>query len=686
MFNFQDNRYGPGLQRRTYILDPEKYYNITLLQSNEYSYFTYGGFYDNTIGSFVPIQYAGTTLTGVLGSDLGATAWFDYALDYPNGLYHNDTKYKMHIKRDVPPGTEITMVVYDGQKTVNYHTRVEVPTFTIESITDEDTLLHFYSRDIQFRLNFQQSCQLDGYGGAYPVGIKFNVEILQGQEYGNLYYPGTVAEPEQSGTSITNLEDEYGQQVSTYSIRYKADGIQPDINSPGIVTIRCSANDMDILPVEISFPIKYNEDPPDEGGSIIVKLDKEYYRPGDTAIANCKWMTAYNELLDFPAEQRFTVEIIGGSEYGTLQDPITGEASNILQEVSNGFRVITATGILEDSVKIIMKVSTNIGGDIPTAVITKGGSSEETERRIKKDKQKTPEVLVIGGGEIVGYGTVVIKKDECEEEIVVCENNQAQIFNPFWIEKYKNYSYFDYDLSDPLNPNYIVEGCQLKRNDLVQGFTFIMPGMPLGKNWNQSYSWTPQDNVKIKVCLLENENRWLIKFDELRIPIFSSACIEGYTDLGDGTNITILNSEIKSKSDYDVLLNDLKYWEIGPYSQPGKKPQKYVFESGILKHEYKHFQIDSVYVLNTFNKFFSDLFNNWILDKSQYSCPENALSSKEESIRVFTSNEVSNCFLRYDNLKEWEKKKEELKCDKYARQEYKNIREKIKNWAKNKSW
>lgn len=260
---------------------------------------------------------------------------------------------------------------------------------------------------------------------------------MQGQEYGNLYYPGTVAEPEQSGTSITNLEDEYGQQVITYSIRYKADGIQPDINSPGIVTIRCSANDIDIAPVEISFPIKYNEDPPDEGGSIIVNFDKEHYRPGEEAQANCKWLTGYDELIEFPSEQRFTVEITGGSEYGTLQDPITGETSNILQEVSNGFRVITATGISEDSVKIILKVSTSVGGDLPTAVITKGGSSEETERSRKKDKQITPEVLVIGGDEIIGYGTVIIKSDdewcknlnECDEiefpdiELKVHENN-----------------------------------------------------------------------------------------------------------------------------------------------------------------------------------------------------------------------------------------------------------------------
>uniref|UniRef100_A0A832G6Z5 Uncharacterized protein n=1 Tax=Ignavibacterium album TaxID=591197 RepID=A0A832G6Z5_9BACT len=413
MFNFQANRYGPGLQRRTYKFDPEKTYNITLIQSNEYAYFTYGGFYDNTTGSWVPIQYVGTELTGVIGSDLGATSIYDYTQDYPNGLYHNESKYRLRIKRDVPSGTEIIMSVYDGMETINYHTRVEVPTFTIGSITDEDTLLHYYSREVEFILNFQHSCQLDGYGGAYPTGIKFNVDIIQGQEYGNLYYPGTVADPEQSGASIINLEDEYGQSISNYTIKFRADGVQPDEQNPGIVTIRCSANDMDIAPVEISFPVKYNTDPPDEGGSIVVEFDKENYKPGETAVANCKWLTGYDELIDFPIDQRFSVEITGGSEYGVLQDAETGVVSNILEDVSNGFRVITAAEIAEEEERIILKVRTTVGGGIPTRAL-KQNDLEAEERNNRGDNSKiTPELLVIGGEEIIGYGTVLVKKVEC---------------------------------------------------------------------------------------------------------------------------------------------------------------------------------------------------------------------------------------------------------------------------------
>ncbi|AFH50714.1 Hypothetical protein IALB_3011 [Ignavibacterium album JCM 16511] len=426
MFNFQNNRYGPGLQRRTYKFDPDKTYNITLQQSDEYAYFTYGGFYDNTTGSYVPIQYVGTTLNGVLGSDLGATSIYDYVQDYPNGLYHNDSKYRLRIKRNVPSGTEITMSVYDGQETINYHTRVETPTFTIENDTNEDTLLHYYSREIEFRLNFQQSCQLDGYGGAYPEGIKFNVEIVQGQEYGNLYYPSTVADPEQSGTSITNLEDEYGKQISNYTIKYKADGIQPEESNPGIVTIRCTANDADIAPVEVSFPVKYNTDPPEEGGIILVNFNKESFYPGDTATTNCKWLTAYNELLDFPAEQSFNVVITGGSEFGMLLDPNTGIIADNLQGVSNGFKVMTATSIPYDSVVIRLKVSTSVEVNNSSRMITNQNPKleiKENNRAYNDDDTQTitPDILIIGGEEIVGFGDMVVEDGDWCSNLMKCD-------------------------------------------------------------------------------------------------------------------------------------------------------------------------------------------------------------------------------------------------------------------------
>jgi len=423
MFNFQDNRYGPGLGRRNYLLDPNKNYSLTIQQSGEYAYFTYGGFYDTQTGNYVPIEYIGPTISNVSGSDIGVTGWFDYVRDYPSGLYNNNSKYLMKIKRNVPAGTEIIMSVFDGQETINYHSRIEIPTFSITSTTEEDTLLHYYSREVEFLLDFQKSsgsCQLDGYGGAYPVGIKFYVEIVQGQAYGNLYYPGTVAEPEQSGILISDLEEEDGVGITNYSIRYKADGLQPDSLTPGTVTIRCSSNDLVISPLEVSFPVKYNEDPPDEGGYIIVGMDKQSYEPGDTVSINCKWLTGYNELVDFPAEQSFNVMITGGGEFGMLLDPNTGVIADNLLGVNNGFKVITATSIPYDSVVIRIKVSTSMGGNSASRMITNQNPKSEIKESNTVDIYDNTEILTpdisIGdpGQDIEGFGDVIVKKDECD--------------------------------------------------------------------------------------------------------------------------------------------------------------------------------------------------------------------------------------------------------------------------------
>ncbi|BDQ02955.1 MAG: hypothetical protein KatS3mg037_1530 [Ignavibacterium sp.] len=699
MFNFQDNRYGPGLQRRTYKFDPDKTYNITLQQSDEYAYFTYGGFYDNTTGSYVPIQYVGTTLDGVLGSDLGATSIYDYVQDYPNGLYHNDSKYRLRIKRNVPLGTEIIMTVFDGQETINYHTRVETPTFTIESRAAEDDLLHYYSRDIEFWLNFQHSCQLDGYGGAYPEGIKFNVEIVQGQEYGNLYYPGTVAEPEQSGTSITNLEDEYGMGIATYTIKYKADGIQPDESNPGIVTIRCTANDLDIAPVEVSFPVVYNEDPPDEGGVIVVEFDKDSYQPGETAIANCRWLTGYNELIDFPSEQIFNVEITGGSEYGELQNPVSGEVGTRLEAVSNGFRVLTATEIAEEEVRIILRVSTIVGGGIATRPANKKGSEEEKtiDKEVKQKEPIIPELIIIGGEEeIVGFGTVVVRKVECDEEIVVCENPQPQMLDMNSIEFYKENDIFHTWLYDPLGNEitYYVQGCEFKSKEkgkISLGVTLLIPGMPLFKSLSGPFDWKTESEVEFRTCVHQNENRWIINVERLRIPVFSSSCINNppepyfeFIDLGDGSDILLLENNIPDRETFDMVMRDLEYWKT-PLERFKRYPEKFVFKSGIQRHEDYHGILEAENIKMLFNGYFQILFNaNYSLNT--YKCPEDLLRIIESQMRANIGAKRDEAFYRYTNLGANGQKNEEMECDKYAVSEYEAIEKRIINWAKNKTW
>gem|GEM_PF-6242948 len=604
MFNFQDNRYGPGLQRRTYILDPNKSYNLTIQQSEEYAYFTYGGFYDDVTGVYVPLQYVGTTLNGVSGSDLGATGWLDYVRDYPNGLYNNDSKYRMKIKRDVPPGTEIIMSVFDGQETINYHTRIETPTFAIENITDEDTLLHYYSREIDFRLNFQQSsgsCQLDGYGGSYPLGIKFNVEIVQGQEYGNLYYPGTVADPEQSGTSITNIEDEYGIGIANYTIKYKADGVQPDSLNPGIVTIRCSSNDIDIAPVEVSFPVKYNEDPPDEGGYIIVRLDKQSYEPGDTATTNCKWLTAYNELMDFPAEQSFNVVITGGSEFGMLLDPNTGTIADNLQGVSNGFKVITATSTPYDSVVIRLKVNTTVEVNNSSRMITNQNPKSEIKENNVADIDEntqtiTPDIFVIGGEEIVGFGDLIVKKDgDWCDSLIIC--NSTEYLPNIILNQVPN-GYNGFDICTP-NVGQI-EGVNTFWTDTLYTFDLSLCNNDL----RQKLWFNINDNHTLKV-------NYSLAICEEHVPE-SCQFIDDWTGLADTLDCDELDNILTAASGY------------GSHATPC-----YYFKNVIYAHEQEHLNDYQ----NTLDQAKDDFFNR--IDLLFVQCID---FENENSAEIFLKN------------------------------------------------
>ena len=139
--------------------------------------------------------------------------------------------------------------------------------------------------------------------------------------------------------------------------------------------------------------------------------------------------------------------------------------------------------------------------------------------------------------------------------------------------------------------------------------------------------------------------------------------------------------------DYKNVIDDVDYWWLGSYSQ-NKLPKKYAFNSGILKHEYKHFLIESSNVITTFNDFFQTIFNGsfWRLDKNTFPCPKDALAAKKPDVIFKTGLKVSECFNRFKNLSKFDRKQEELGCDKFARVEYDSIKVRINRWAVNQIW
>ncbi len=136
--------------------------------------------------------------------------------------------------------------------------------------------------------------------------------------------------------------------------------------------------------------------------------------------------------------------------------------------------------------------------------------------------------------------------------------------------------------------------------------------------------------------------------------------------------------------DYRIVIDDIKSWR----NQYPVDPKKYAFNSGIIKHEYKHYLIDSIYIINSFNNLFNNIFNSneWFLDKNTFTCPKEVLSAKEFLLRDNIIQVVNNCFTRYKNLSETEKEQEEMECVKFAQDEYDLIKIRIQGWAVNQPW
>ncbi|WP_337871676.1 hypothetical protein, partial [Ignavibacterium sp.] len=497
-------------------------------------------------------------------------------------------------------------------------------------------------------------------------------------------------------------------------IKYKADGMQPDSLNPGIVTIRCSANDLDIAPVEVSFPVKYNTDPPDEGGSIVVEFDKENYKPGETAVANCKWLTGYDELIDFPIDQRFTVEITGGIEYGVLQDAETGVVSNILEDVSNDFRVITATEIAEEEARIILKVRTTVGGDIPTSALKQKDTEAEERNNRGENSTITPELLVIGGEEIIGYGTVVVKKDGCVEEIVVCINYQPPKFEDVGTITIlgENDSWQWIDNQGNSQTTYTGSACDYQIDPSEFGKTYIMPKIGDFAPGNLVYNLL--DDTKVTVCQDKNDPTdpiWRYSVENLRVPIFRDHCpawaiANDYVDLLDGTNADTLAKYIKNCSDYIKVMATLDWWKKGPYYQPKQSPPyNFYFSAGVIAHENihvkqmkdggtKYFPVGSIYnEMNNGSKGFRALAlykYSAIIAK----CPEDALvavqgtGTMEERVKIQldAALTVANDLKSLGGQDNQGRYNSELEADEYARPKYDEIKTNIENWAKQQSW
>ena len=723
LFNYQANYFS------NYALLPDVYYDIEITEGEEYCWIQKAGYTDPETGVFIEPQIIGSVLTNILGEDLIGTGEWAGNENCRNEQKQFPSFYTLHFARDIPPGTEIIMKrSYQGGDDIFFHSIVETPILNLNNLTDTDTLPHLYSRPIDIYAQlpatyYQGNPGCYRCGGKFPSDISFNLEITNGQEYGQLY----DTETQTGGLDFTDIYTENGAGF-IFGQRYKyiADGTQPDENQPGIVTIQCIPSDPEINTVEFSFPVRHNENPPDQ---LLVEFSNPTISPGDTTRVIVKKILPYG-YEEFYPDQLFDVEIIEGAEYGVVLDSLSGDTLSAFTQIPQGFKIIAKDSIGVESAKIKIKVTTVEGGLPPVASPVKRKNNykglnkiSEKSGKIRGDSVEPNFIIIPEPTTLVGYGEVVVEGDECNEEIVDCNNWIPPIFEDVGVtttlQENEHWEWID----DEGNSQIASTGsaCNfdvlLVNQPLDFGKTYIMPyignyALPIEKIYGLL------EDMKVIACLenssIPNETKWHFSVENMRVPIFRDICTEepgnlGYVNLGNGSSPNLLAANIKNCNDFTNVMVTLKWWKKGPYRQINQNPPyKYYFYSGIFAHESvhikqirdggtKYFPISSI-KQKMADKMGLGGLSNYDSPKSVYKCPEDALNAiighpgflikKKDLIKdnlryqVFDASKLSII----GDVNEQGIPNSELEADELARPEYDAIEQNILNWARQQSW
>jgi hypothetical protein len=175
-----------------------------------------------------------------------------------------------------------------------------------------------------------------------PEGTKINVEIIKGQEYGNLIDPITNNKTK----IITNLDHYFGYAW----VDYLADSISA--NELDSVIIKVTTTDPGIVPKEALLIIK----PP----PIYVYTVPDVLGADDTADVIIKHRLEDGTLEDFPPNQTFELAVLDGCVNGNFMvgDSINVYFADALQPV----KFVTADSLDEEFDKVLIRVGTDLSG------------------------------------------------------------------------------------------------------------------------------------------------------------------------------------------------------------------------------------------------------------------------------------------------------------------------------------
>ncbi|MCA2004603.1 MAG: hypothetical protein LDL01_02300 [Ignavibacterium sp.] len=399
-----------------------RYYQIEIIEGSDYAYMEKVE-YQDTFGVIHPREYLGSYLTGVKGNELSGTGEYMMLFDPGNpaiqraGTYLRENPSLYYIHFDNYDQTEVNVTVkitdLDSNIVTYWYTTIVNPQLVIANQQlENDTVLHYYSKDVSLKLNNTKfPCLHPGYGGCPPDNVTFNIEITEGQQYGII----KNEETDETNTIFTGIS---WQELNSTIFTYYANGVQPD--SAATVRIRHSSNDAEIPPMEFEFKVKRNTiPPPSEGGAIYIQLDKKLVMPSDTVNIYLKWINEIGDTLEFAPIQRFQIELAEGSEYGRMIDVESGQTGDNFNDAGREIKLIIEDNITEETAKITIVAQCDLliwGGRIPINGAVKLREEEATERN-KQKEPITPEFIIVGN-HLIGVEEVIINKTPIVVEII----------------------------------------------------------------------------------------------------------------------------------------------------------------------------------------------------------------------------------------------------------------------------
>ncbi len=729
-FNNQGNAY-------SYALEPNHTYNVDIVQGYEYCRIE-KYLFDPVTGEFIGTEVIGNALSNIIGADLRGTGIMYSGFCSPKEIEH-PSDYYLKVDRDVPQGTDIIVTITDlttGNPPINYHTVIQTPIMTLIVLGGEDEVFHYYSKSIEIYAAFPDQPQWCWYicGGAIPSSVTYTLQIVQGEEYGQLNDTLTGT----SGSVFSGIESPDGSGwIFGGRFKFIADGIQPDSAQPGTVTIRCTPSDNVINTVEYSFPVKYNEYPP--GQKVYAVFDTSKITPGDMALLVLMKIEENGNLVNFPESARFEVGMIEGCSGGNLL--VDGSLDKYFYDVPQPILFLADSTILDTSITVGVKVgliedTTVISAGRPMSNTGQGSELKLTNKNknltakntIKeKSHSYANERLIALEKKLIGtkpklkagsrgsgnnpplpsnptedycfpglYKTttntnasLVIEGDECDEEIVVCENIEPQTLSESsFVMLRGDKDYIWVDKNGKSHTSNTGNACLFDppakgRLDLGKCYTFEI----IGNYTVSTDTFNLLDDALIKACLDQtdpNNLQWQFNIENLKIPVFADVCPlpEQYVDLIDGDQTKILN-KVPNCDFYNWAVERLDYYIKGPYYQPKDKEPPYpiVFSTGILAHEDEHFAQTKREVIKYFNEneTFKKIRDNLHFAKNEtQSCPESATALVENLIKEDLKNAIiegSNLHKRMgtdpENNNEYNA---ELLADKIASETYKTIK------------